>query len=125
MSWLTRRWIFLLGLSLGIVVLVACQNEPLQANAGDDFTIRVGERPIFDGCASTGDIINYQWTIVTPSPNMPEDEGKIIREAAGTCSFTLEAMMGVDEVGRWVIELEVRDAADSWSTDQVVVDVVE
>jgi len=111
---------------IGIVFLMACQSEPtLQADAGEDNSIEVGERPFFDGCASTGNIVNYKWTIITPSPNMPEDAGKVLREADTNCSFTLEATMGIDEVGRWVIELEVEDASGNKSTDEVTVNVIE
>lgn len=115
---------FLLVMGL-ILTMAACQNnEPaLEADAGADFTIQMGESPTFDGCASAGDIVNYQWTIVTPSDNMPEDAGKVIRETDPNCSFTLDAEMGVDEVGTWVIELQVRDAAGNAATDTVSVEV--
>lgn len=114
-------------LSAGFILsgLIACQgsSEPLQAEAGQDFTINVGEQPTFDGCASTGDMINYEWTIVSAPEQMADDAGKVIRETDPTCSFTLGAAMGVDEVGEWVIELEVRDEAGNASTDTVTVTV--
>lgn len=111
-------------LIVGAVFLVACQQQ-LMANAGEDVTIVVGERPFFDGCDSTGSIVNYQWTIITPSANMPEDAGKAIRTADSNCSFTLEAEMGLDEVGTWIIELEVQDGAGNSASDEVTVEVVE
>ncbi len=106
-------------------LLLACQSgPPLQANAGDDFSVQVGQPPTFDGCASTGQISNYKWTIVSAPDQVSEDVGKVIREVDANCSFTLEAMMGVDEVGEWVIELEVRDGQGNTSTDTVRVEVV-
>jgi hypothetical protein len=104
--------------------LIACQGStPLQANTGEDFTVKVGEPPTFDGCASTGEIVNYQWTIISAPEKMAGDASKVIREIDRNCSFTLEAEMGVDEVGQWVIELEVRDGSGNTNTDTVQVEV--
>ena len=60
---------------------------------------------------------------LTPSDKMPEDAGKIIRENDANCSYTLEAAMGLGEVGEWLIELEVRDADGNVQTDTVAVEV--
>ena len=117
----------IIGLILALLsMLAACQNSgspPPQANAGADFSIVAGEKPTFDGCASTGEIVNYKWTIVVASENMPEDAGKVLREMDANCSFTLGAAMGVAEIGEWVIELEVRDATGNTSTDTVGIEV--
>ena len=72
---------------------------------------------------SSGDIVNYQWTIVEAPATMPGDAGKIIREVDPNCSFTLDANMGVDEVGQWVIELAVTDSEGQTDTDTVTVTV--
>lgn len=56
---------------------------------------------------------------------MQEDTGKVIRETEPNCAFTLEAQMGVDEVGTWRIQLEVTDAAGNRATDTVTVTVNE
>jgi hypothetical protein len=118
----------LLTIGLGLLILgasVACRtDEPLQANAGEDFAVQVGESPAFDGCASTGDVTIYKWTIVEAPSKMADDAGKVIREMDVNCSFTLEAAMGVDEAGDWVIELEVKDGKGNTSTDTVRVTVV-
>lgn len=111
------------GLVLGLLAACGGSNAPLQANAGTDFSVTVGEAPMFDGCASTGEIANYKWTIVSAPDKMSQDAGKVIREVDANCSFTLGAAMGVDEVGPWVIELEVRDAGGNTSTDEVQVEV--
>lgn len=106
-------------------LFTACQGggEPLQANAGQDFSVPMGQAPVFDGCQSTGDIVNYKWTIVSPPETMPGDAGKVLREVDPNCSFDLAAQMEVEEVGEWVIELEVRDEAGNTSTDTVTVEV--
>lgn len=111
------------GLVLGLLAACGGSNASLQANAGTDFSVTVGEAPMFDGCASTGEIANYKWTIVSAPDKMSQDAGKVIREVDANCSFTLGAAMGVDEVGPWVIELEVRDAGGNTSTDEVQVEV--
>jgi hypothetical protein len=114
------------GIAILSALLVACQlGSSLKADAGDDFSVKVGFSPVFDGCASTGDIVNYRWRILESPDNMPEDVGKIIRDVDSECSFTLSSEMGVYEVGTWKIELEVRDSADNTSSDTVIVEVVE
>lgn len=106
--------------------LAACKgDEPLEADAGADIFVLVGEHPTFDGCFSEGDIANYMWTIVSAPDEMQQDVGKVIRERDTGCSFTLDAEMGLEEVGEWVIELEVRDAEGNTSTDRVTVEVTE
>ena len=108
-----------------ILVLAACQSGPaLQADAGEDFVVPVGERPSFDGCASTGNIVNYKWTILEAPDTMPEDAGKIVREIEQNCAFTLGTEMVIEEAGEWVITLEVRDANNNTSTDTVTVQVL-
>lgn len=120
-----RVWI-LFSILIAFLLLTGCGGDgSLSADAGDDFAIQVGESPTFDGCESTGDIENYQWTIVEAPTSMAEDSGKVIRELDTNCSFTLDAAMGVDEVGNWMIELEVRDAAGQTATDRVTVTVNE
>ena len=110
-----------------LLVAAGCgdDDEDLSADAGDDFTVAVGVNPEFDGCGSSGNIVNYAWTVQETPSKMAEDVGKPIREADENCSFTLEAAMLVDEVGRWTIQLEVTDSGGSTSTDTVVVDVTE
>ena len=97
----------------------------LKADAGADLTVNVGDSPEFSGCASTGAIANYQWTIVKAPENMPEYNDKVIREVDADCSYTLEASMIADEVGMWEIELEVTDGDGNSSSDTVAIEVVE
>ncbi len=47
----------------------------------------------------------------------------MIRDVESDCSFTLEDAMTVDDTGRWVIQLEVRDDKDHTATDTVAVTV--
>jgi hypothetical protein len=107
------------------LILIGCGggDESITADAGEDFSIQIEQSPTFDGCGSTGDIQNYRWTIIEAPDKMVGDSGKIIRELDTNCSFTLEAAMGVDEVGTWVIELEVSNPSGDTATDQVIVNV--
>jgi hypothetical protein len=109
------------------VLLAACGGsaDSLTANAGNDFSVKMDEQPRFDGCASTGDITNYKWTIVSAPEDMSEDAGKVIREIEPDCAFTLDAQMGVDEIGVWEIQLEVQDAAGNTAVDILTVTVTE
>jgi hypothetical protein len=95
------------------------------ADAGEDFEIEIGEAPKFDGCNSTGSIDNYRWTIIEAPDKMSTDKGKVIREIDPNCSFTLGTSMGVDEVGTWVVELEISNSTGRKSRDQVTVTVYE
>ena len=121
------KWVLVLVSLLIALGLVGCGggDDSLTADAGDDFEIQVGESPTFDGCSSAGEIDNYKWTIIEAPPAMVEDSGKIIREVDPNCSFTLEAEMGLKEMGAWIIELEVSDSVGEKATDRVTVTVNE
>lgn len=103
------------------LVMVACGGSDLSADAGQDFSVSVGESPNFDGCGSSGDIANYAWAILEAPGKMADDVGKPLREFDSICSFDLEAAMIADEVGTWVIELTVTDSDGSTKTDTVSV----
>ncbi|MEM9135104.1 MAG: hypothetical protein AAF962_26610 [Actinomycetota bacterium] len=103
--------------------LAACGGGP-SADAGDDFSVILGEAPEFDGCGSSGDLISYTWTIVAAPADMSEDVGKVLRQSIGECSFTLESTMEVADVGEWTIELLATDGVTE-STDTVTVTVTE
>lgn len=129
------RFLLLLLMVLSLA-LVACGDDedegaddnddaaPLTADAGDDFAVIVGEAPTFDACRSTGDIENYAWTVLTPPEAVADDAGKPIREMGSDCRFTLDDAMAIEEVGAWVIQLEVR-SGDETQTDTVTVTVME
>ena len=104
------------------LIATACGGggDAVTADAGDDFTVAVGENPQFDGCSSTGDITNYEWHIIEAP--VAEDADKPLREIDPNCGFVLEAAMVIDDVGEWIIELRVTDG-DSTATDQVTVTV--
>lgn len=106
------------------LALAACggDSSSLTVDAGEDFTVAVGEAPVFDGCGTEGDIANYQWTIIS-APD-PADDGKELRTVMADCSFELENAMVIEDVGEWTIELVATDS-ESESSDQVVVTVTE
>ncbi len=123
----SRRMVSI-GVGALAVLAAACSDDdrglPV-AVAPEDFTVAVGEAPTFDACASTGEIVNYAWTIRETPSNMVDDVNKPLREQEEGCEFTLESNMVVDEIGTWVIELEVSDADGTTSTDTVRVEVTE
>jgi hypothetical protein len=107
-----------------VALLGACGgDDELAADAGEDFSVAVGESPTFDGCGSSGEIVNYRWKILEAPPTMADDAGKVIEEVDPDCSFTLDAAMIAEEEGSWVIELTVTDAGGATSTDTVAVEV--
>ena len=115
-----------LGLILAAgFALAACGGEAsLSADAGLDFSVAVGEMPVFDGCGSEGNITNFEWIIVEAPETAPADSPKEIREFEENCEFTLEAAMILEDVGLWTIELTVTDGTAE-QTDQVMVEVTE
>ncbi len=112
-------------LAVGLAVAACGGGEPLKADAGPDFTVVASNSPSFNGCNSTGDVVNYKWTVVSAPEAMAKDAGKVIREVDANCSFTLEDTMDLEELGEWVIELEVRDASGNAATDTVTVTVTQ
>jgi len=118
---------FSCAICLILGLLVACQgSSPApQASAGQDFSVMVGTPPTFDGCASSGDIVNYRWTIVDAPDQKAEDIDKVIRDESVECLFSLEALMEIEEAGDWEVELEVRDSGGRTATDTVVVSVIQ
>ncbi len=108
---------------VSVALLAACGSGP-SADAGDDFTVTLGEAPVFDGCGSGGDGLSYTWTIVGAPTDMGDDVGKVLRQSIGDCSFTLESSMIVDDLGEWTIELLVTDSVTE-DLDEVTVTVVE
>ena len=120
------KWFLSVTLLLTLLITVAaCQGtSEVVADAGLDFDVQSGEAPTFDGCSSTGDITTYQWKISEAPGDMEESVGNIIHSDS-SCSFTLGAEMGVDDMGRWAIELTVIDGEGNQATDTVVVEVLE
>lgn len=113
-----------LTIAFGALVFGACgSDDALNADAGDDQTIAVGESPTFDGCGSTGSIDNYAWVIESAPAGMADDAGKVIRESMSDCSFTLEAAMLTEEAGVWTIRLTVTDGASAEASDTVDITV--
>ena len=115
------------GLAAGALLLAACGGsvETAVVDAGEPINVVAGEAPVFDACSSSGDIVNYQWQIVgTPTANA-EDEGKFLRTETEGCSFTLENVMEIDEVGLWTVELSVEVSDGTILTDTVDVTVTD
>lgn len=121
------RYVILLESILLVgIILTGCGLEPsLHADAGLDYSIQVGEVPTFDGCASSGEIVNYRWKIVDAPEQVSYDDGKVIRQIDTFCSFEATTAMIEQEVGQWEIELEVRDSAGTVAYDTVTVTVLE
>lgn len=118
-----RRLLMLMTVVALAMVASGCGDDGPSADAGADFSTAVGSTPRFDGCGSSGDIVNYAWTITGAPSSMATDVGKALREESSECSFVLDAAMLPTEVGVWTVELEVTDADGETSTDEVEVEV--
>ena len=114
----------LAALTFALLLVGACGgSNDLDADAGSDVSVTVGQPPTFDGCDSQGAISNYTWAIVGAPDSSPDDEGKILRQVDSDCSFALENDTQVDEVGDWVVELTVSDQDGNTDTDTVGITV--
>jgi len=111
-----------LATCVAALVVAGCGDSGVSADAGEDFSVTVGEAPQFDGCDSSGDSLSYTWTIVEAPPDMADDTGKVLRQSITECAFTLESEMVVADTGAWVIELEVTDGSAT-ASDQLTVTV--
>jgi hypothetical protein len=49
--------------------------------------------------------------------------GKVIRDGDASCAFTLERPLQYQDIGVWLIELEVTDSWGSTSADTVILTV--
>lgn len=116
------RW--LLALTASALLFAACGGSSLSADAGTDFSVSVGEAPVFDACNSEGEIANYAWSIISAPEGRADDVGKALRATMNDCSFELESAMLVDDLGDWTIELTVTNGEGS-DSDQVTVEVTE
>ena len=105
------------------LVLVGCSGISLEADAGPDFSVAVGESPEFNGCDSAGDIQRYEWTI-TDAPAASTSAIGMTLSADGGCSHIVDSM-DVDDLGVWTIELVVTDSEGTSATDQVMISVTQ
>lgn len=125
MARLRTRHVVTFASALALVATSCSSGDSLAADAGDDFSVGVGESPSFDGCESSGEIANFSWTISEAPDGVADQVGKPIREVSAECSFVLDAAMVPEEVGEWTIELTVSDEAGATSTDSVVIEVTQ
>jgi len=104
-----------------LFIAAGCSNTALEADAGQDFSVSVGESPEFNGCDSAGDIERYEW-IIRDAPASGAAAIGTTLSANTTCTHTVDAM-SVNDVGTWTVELIVADADGQTSIDQVQVTV--
>ena len=122
--------ILALLISLG-VALTGCAlatKAPPLANAGPDILVHVGETVSCDGSSSVdldgGNIVFFRWTVAA-APERREDEvGTILANGADAMICTLDLPLGEENVGEWIIELEVTDDEGQSSTDDLALSVV-
>lgn len=119
----SQRLVKIFMLAIGLLLVGCVADQVLKADAGPDFTLSIGESPTFNGCASAGNITNFQWKILEAPEAMAEDNGKVIKEMYADCAYTLETEMGFEEMGIWIIELEVTDDQGATAVDTVAIDV--
>ena len=107
----------------GLLAAACGGSAALEADAGADFQVDVGEAPTFDGCESSGDIDNYQWVIIDAPEAVADDVDKALRDTMDDCTFTVESAMVAEEAGEWTVELTVTDSEGVESSDEVTVTV--
>ena len=109
--------------AFGLLAAACGGSAELEADAGADFQVEIGETPTFDGCESSGDIDNYEWVITDAPEAVADDVDKALRDTMDDCTFTVESAMLAEEAGEWTIELTVTDSDGAESSDEVTVTV--
>ena len=98
---------------------VGCGGDSLEADAGPDFSLVLGESPEFDGCNSVGDIQRYEW-IIRDAPAAGIAAIGTTLSAESGCTHTVDPM-DVDDLGVWTVELVVTDTKGTSATDEVMI----
>jgi hypothetical protein len=113
------------------VTLTGCAlatKAPPRADAGPDVTAHIGETVSYDGSSSVdldgGKIVYYRWR-VTSAPEGREGEiGRVLHEGEDAAVWTSDVPLAQEDVGEWVIELEVTDDEGQSATDDLTLTVV-
>lgn len=127
-SFATSHW--LLGLILlSYVGLVGCQlMEPVPpvAEAGDTLTVDAGASLQLDATGSfdpdDAELVNFEWRIIGTPEDHTDRRGEILARGSDPV-LDAGTPFGVEDVGRWELELEVTDATGRRATDTVFLDV--
>lgn len=124
-----RAWTLpaLMVFTLALTGCALATKAPPIANAGQDVTVRVGDKVTWDGSRSYdpdgGEIVYYQWRITaTPEGREPEI-GTVLREGPDAAIWSTARFSAPEDVGRWVIELQVTDEESRSATDDMTLTV--
>jgi hypothetical protein len=122
--------IIALLISLGLI-LTGCAlatKAPPVANAGPDIFAHVGETVSCDGSFSVdldgGNIVYYRWSIAAAPEGREDQVGSILAEAADAMICTMDLPLRDENLGEWIIELEVTDDEGQSGTDDLKLSVV-
>jgi tripartite motif-containing protein 71 len=105
-----------------VQIMATVPNVPPNANAGEDFTIYLGQRAILDGSKSNDpdkgpELMSYTWSVVAVPTGSQLTNGAISGANAVSPSFT------PDVVGTYVLQLMVFDGRDA-AFDNVAVTAI-
>jgi len=115
-------------LALALTSCALATKAPPRAYAGPDISTRVGETVSFDGSQSVdldgGQIVHYRWKVTAAPERREEEIGRILHEGADAAVWTMQSALTEEDIGEWVIELEVTDDDGQSATDDLIMTVV-
>jgi hypothetical protein len=118
----------LTGLGLVLTGCALATKAPPVANAGPDILVHVGETVSCDGSSSVdldgGNIVYYRWSIAAAPEGREDQVGSILAEGADAMICTIDLPLREENLGEWIIELEVTDDEGQSATDDLVLSVV-
>jgi len=118
----------LTGLGLVLTGCALATKAPPVANAGPDILVHIGETASCDGSSSVdldgGEIVFYRWTVAAVPEGREDRVGSILAEGADATICNLDHPLGKEDVGEWIIELEVTDDEGQSATDDLMLVVV-
>lgn len=120
--------VLLIGFGFALAGCALATKAPPVANAGPDILVHVGETVSCDGSSSAdldgGKIVFYRWTVAAAPEGREDEVGTILAEGASATICKLAHPLGKEDVGEWIIELEVTDDDGQSATDDLILVVV-
>jgi hypothetical protein len=115
-------------LAVAVTGCALATKAPPRANAGPDVTVRVGETVSYDGSLSVdldgGKIVYYQWRVSSAPEGREEAIGRVLREGEDAAAWSSDTALAEQDVGEWVVELQVTDDEGQSATDDLTLTVV-
>ncbi len=123
-------WIFAFTILVGLA-LTGCAlatKAPPRADAGPDVTVHIGEIVSYDSSLSIdldgGKIVYYRWRVASAPEGREDEIGRLLHEGQDAAVWSSDVPLAEQDVGEWIIELEVTDDEGQSAIDDLALTVV-